>query len=271
MEFDVELYCRLCETCQLTLKRGHHKEPMQHLDAGAPWEVLRHRLIGPLPRTHHGHTAILTMVDHFSRLVVLVPIKRMTAKETVDAYIEKWIAYYGIPRCLHSDQGRHFENSLMYLLLSRLAIRKTRTTAYRPQADGRVERANRTIKQCYYETNARHWSQLGRLTTIRPNGDEFDDTRNDRLFAVLSSTRQRNAIAPRLGLLAARQRTTIRTTNMSTRCATEWTQPFRGRAPSEMATSHVRNAYTTRAPNRSTFMSATKSTSPSTRMRRMNM
>ena len=179
MEFDVTLYCRLCETCQLTANRGRHKEPMQHLDAGAPWEVLGIDYVGPLPRTRHGNTAILTMVDHFYRLVVLAPVKHMTAKLTVQAILENWVAYYGVPRCIHSDQGRHFENDLMQLVLARLTVRKTRTTAYRPQADGRVERANRTIKQCITRLmldTGKVWDDLLPFVQMAMNATVHDTT-----------------------------------------------------------------------------------------------
>ena len=54
---------------------------------------------------------------------------------------------FGVPTQLHSDQGREFESRLISELCRAYEINKTRTTPYRPQSDGLVERFNRTILQ----------------------------------------------------------------------------------------------------------------------------
>ncbi|KAL5482010.1 hypothetical protein EMCRGX_G022289 [Ephydatia muelleri] len=45
------------------------------------------------------------------------------------------------------DQGRNFESTLLRSTLKAFGVEKTRTTAYHPQGDGMVERANRSILQ----------------------------------------------------------------------------------------------------------------------------
>ena len=52
-----------------------------------------------------------------------------------------------MPQFLHSDQGRNFESTLLRSTLKAFGVEKTRTTAYHPQGDGMVERANRSILQ----------------------------------------------------------------------------------------------------------------------------
>jgi transposase InsO family protein len=121
---------------------------MQIYEAGAPWEVLGLDFIGPMEATSRRNRYILTMVDHFSRLTVLAATKCQSAEATVDALIKHWVAYYGLPRVIHSDRGTNFVSTIMTTLCERLGVRRTRTTAYRPQADGRVERTNRTVKEC---------------------------------------------------------------------------------------------------------------------------
>ena len=53
---------------------------------------------------------------------------------------------FGVPSQLHTDQGTHFESRLMSCLCQLLGVCKSRTTPYRPQSDGLVEQANRTIQ-----------------------------------------------------------------------------------------------------------------------------
>ena len=56
-----------------------------------------------------------------------------------------WIARYGVPEQLHLDRQVKFEAALFADLCATFGIEKTRTTAYRPQANGKCERFNRTL------------------------------------------------------------------------------------------------------------------------------
>ena len=50
---------------------------------------------------------------------------------------------------LHSDQGPNFESRMFKEVCDILKNVKTRTTPYRPSANGKVERMNRTILQIF--------------------------------------------------------------------------------------------------------------------------
>ena len=50
-----------------------------------------------------------------------------------------------MPEQLHSDRGTHFQAALFAELCSIFGTDKTRTTPYRPQANGKCERFNRTL------------------------------------------------------------------------------------------------------------------------------
>ena len=57
----------------------------------------------------------------------------------------EWITRYSVPELLHSDRGTQFESALFTELCATFGVDKTRTTAYRPQANGKRERFNRTL------------------------------------------------------------------------------------------------------------------------------
>ena len=61
--------------------------------------------------------------------------------------VEQFVSRFGVPRSLHSDQGREFESDLIAHLCKLLHINKTRTVPFNPKSDGLVERGHRTVKQ----------------------------------------------------------------------------------------------------------------------------
>ena len=71
-----------------------------------------------------------------------------------------FIPRYGVPREIHSDQGRNFESALFKEVSSILGMEKTRTTPLRPQSNGMVERFNRTLKNMlmkFVDENVSDW------------------------------------------------------------------------------------------------------------------
>ncbi|KRZ65062.1 Pro-Pol polyprotein, partial [Trichinella sp. T8] len=59
--------------------------------------------------------------------------------------VEKYIAYFGAPDYLHSDQGRSFEASVVLEMCRLFGIEKTRSSLYHRQRNGQAERFNRTL------------------------------------------------------------------------------------------------------------------------------
>ena len=81
--------------------------------------------------------------------------------------MEKYLVQYGLPKRMHSDQGRDFESRLIHEVLSVLGVEKSKTTPYHPQGDPQPERFNRTLLNMLgsLEPNQkRKWSQhIGHL------------------------------------------------------------------------------------------------------------
>jgi transposase InsO family protein len=69
---------------------------------------------------------------------------------------------FGSYRCLVSDQGREFCNTILDEVTKLLGINKLRTTAYRASANGRVERVHRTLNTLlskFISENQRDWAE----------------------------------------------------------------------------------------------------------------
>ena len=69
-------------------------------------------LIGPMLNCD-GYLYCLTLIDRFSRWTEAIPLKDITAQTVARAFYDGWIARFGAPRILTTDQGAQFESQLL--------------------------------------------------------------------------------------------------------------------------------------------------------------
>jgi hypothetical protein len=144
MKTDVEGYVKSCYQCQRRGKAKTHNE-MHGIVAEAPFERVGIDFVGPLPETEEGNRYILVAVDYFTKWPEVKATRKADAKTVVKFLYEEIICRHGPPIHLHSDRGTHFVNQLVEGLSEKFRIRHHRSTPYRPQANGQVERFNRTL------------------------------------------------------------------------------------------------------------------------------
>ena len=82
----------------------------------------------------------------FSKWVEAFPLRVTDSETLAKVLVDEIVCRYGVPQCLHSDQGTNFNSEVITSLCTQLGIEQTRTTAYHPQANGQVERFNRTLE-----------------------------------------------------------------------------------------------------------------------------
>ena len=71
----------------------------------------------------------------------------MTSADCALALFRHWIARFGVPSQIVSDQGRQSISPLWTELHDLLGIHAVHTTAYHPQSNGIIERFHRTVKE----------------------------------------------------------------------------------------------------------------------------
>jgi len=141
---------RACLKCQKS-KRGIGKG-LEHLKQ----EFTSHRnervamdLVGVLPETARGNHYVLIMQDYYTKWVELTAIPNKKAITVAWAMLSSYIAHWGCPENLHSDQGNEFDAEVIQEVYRLWGIRKTRTTPFNPSSNGMVERSNRTMKSLF--------------------------------------------------------------------------------------------------------------------------
>ena len=163
MREDISKWCRECLLCQRRKSpQRKPRSPMQQYLVGAPMERIALDILGPLPESHDGNKYILVIGDFFSKWTDAWPMKNMETSTIVDILVRQVICQWGVPMFIHSDRGTQFESELFQQLCTCLGITKTKTTAYRPQSDGMIERINRTIEEMlskYVAENQRDWDK----------------------------------------------------------------------------------------------------------------
>ncbi|KRY17330.1 Retrovirus-related Pol polyprotein from transposon [Trichinella patagoniensis] len=146
MSGDVHTWCRTCTQC--ARRKGptkNNRAPMQAMAAGYPLQRVGMDILGPLEKTPSGNRYVLVLTDYFTKWTAAFPLANMEASTVAKVLVEKYIACFGAPDYLHSDQGCSFEASVVLEMCRLFGINKTRTFPYHPQGNGQAERFNRTL------------------------------------------------------------------------------------------------------------------------------
>lgn len=104
----------------------------------------------------------------------VAPVRDITAEIVAKAFYDNWIARFGCPLRLSTDQGRQFESALFNALMKKFGITRIRCTAFHPIANGQIERFHRTLKAALMARGVTsQWSEglptvlLGLRTALR--------------------------------------------------------------------------------------------------------
>ncbi|GFX93837.1 retrovirus-related Pol polyprotein from transposon 412 [Trichonephila clavipes] len=128
-----------------------------------PNEIVTLDLVGPYPASRpERYKFILVITDHFTKWCELIPLRKASAQTIANAFFNNYIARYGAPISLISDNGPQFISDVFEHLSHRLDIKHMKTVTYRPQSN-LTERVNRNLVQMiasFVEENHENWDQF---------------------------------------------------------------------------------------------------------------
>ena len=153
MKRDIRQWTRECQACARAKIQRHNVAPLDNVTP-TPKDRFTNVYVditGPLGESN-GYNYLLVVIDRFSRFMNAIPLAGITAEECVDAFIRHWVVWFGCPEHIYTDRGTQFTSVTWLNMCHYLGSQAHQSTAYHPQAQGLVERLNRTLKsslKCY--------------------------------------------------------------------------------------------------------------------------
>ena len=165
MYTDIKTYVQKCDSCHKVKTPPLRRcAPLSnHTRAKYPLDRVQVDIIGPIyPRTYSGMNNILVITDEFTKFTEALVLPDQKSETVAQALVVNFLLKYGIPRTIHSDQGRNFMSKLLKEVTQIFKIDRVTGTAYHPQSQGAVERCNRILKEMimhYVQEDPRQWDR----------------------------------------------------------------------------------------------------------------
>src|SRR5215468_8353326 len=147
MNADCVAFVQRCHQCQVFAKL--QKQPPVALNLitspwpFATWGIDIIRKIHP--KASNGHQYILVAVDYFTKWIEAASYAELDAKKTTHFVHTNILCRYGTPFEIIKDNGTHFQSEFAKLIKDK-KIQHHKSSPYRPQTNGAVEAANKSIK-----------------------------------------------------------------------------------------------------------------------------
>lgn len=185
---DIERHINSCEKCQFNKLNKHRSNaPQQSLPAAEyPFEFLSIDTLGPF-NTVDGLTVAIVIMDRFTRWAIAVPVPDQTAETVARVLLDHVVTKHGVPRRILSDQGSNYAGKLMGELYALMGVTRMVTSAYHPQANGLVERFNRTLVQILRslcDIRSENWPEYVQLAVFAYNTSEQESLETSPFYLV---------------------------------------------------------------------------------------
>lgn len=133
-----------------------HLVPQGTLSPFYKWAI---EFVGPINPTakKSGARYIITTTEYLTGWAEAQAVKDCSAGTTARFIFENIITRFGCPIILMSDQGTHFLNKRIEVLVEDFQVHHQKSTPYHPQANGMIEAFNTILEHAFTKVcNANH-------------------------------------------------------------------------------------------------------------------
>eukprot|EP00171_Calliarthron_tuberculosum_P002219 IDg2219t1 len=170
---DIAAYLKKCVPCTVSEDRRPGRQArMEIVHPKRRFSQVAFDVQTITPKSMSGNTKVLAIVDVFTRFVRAVPIPDERASTIANALINEWISLFGPMERLLSDRGPSLIGEVMQNLTAMLGIKHLKVYPLHPQANGTVERWNRTLTRdiaSFMSTGLSDWDEHVALACFRYN------------------------------------------------------------------------------------------------------
>ena len=154
MKHDIKLFVKICDSCN---KVKPNRKIVNTGSFNVPDKRFSHvmvDIVGPLPISY-GYKYMLTAICRTTRNLHAMPLREASAQEASHAFLHHWVATYGLPGLVTSDNGASFTANLWKGMLDKLNIKVQYSALYRPESIGMLERQHQGLKNSLKAAKAR--------------------------------------------------------------------------------------------------------------------
>ena len=143
---ETQFFIDNCSTCiRIKKKSAVSNTPLKPLkQADTIFERVHLDLFGPL-KTHTGKSYIMTVVDSFSKYARFIVLPDKKAKTVADNFFNHWVAIFGSPYSILTDQGSDFKTETLARICDYLQIDKKLISTKHPAANSQAEILNKKL------------------------------------------------------------------------------------------------------------------------------
>lgn len=139
----------VCGTC---VDAKQTRQPFEAAEERSvkPLDLIHMDLCGPMAETSRGgHSYVATFLDDFSRLSIVVPLKRKSdvAQVVKETFARMETRLSAKIKEVRTDNGTEYVNETLGTYFREKGITHQTTVPYTPQQNGRAERLNRTLME----------------------------------------------------------------------------------------------------------------------------
>ena len=157
---DIKSYIKNCDICKCVKPSNQFSRPLMGSQflTNRPFERFYCDFLGSYPFTKAMNSTIFICVDHFTKFLFLKPMKKATSANVIMFFQTEIFPTFGVPRYVHSDNGKQFTSKEMSLFFKMYGIAHI-TTGFYARHSNASERVNREIitkVRCFLKDQKEH-------------------------------------------------------------------------------------------------------------------